>query len=188
MDTYGDYTCRTVPVSRLAGVNLTADAVRYAEVKDNTVTALILDDVTGDLHSYGVMTDANVVSVPGMMLIQGAYTYDIGGRSQVLPVSGKRYSVKEGPFCLMADGQEVKSMKNLTKLAGVTLSGSFAVQGGRRCTLADSVAYYTYDKSDKTYTLSTRAQVLASGGTLSAWYDKADTDGGRVRVVLAEVD
>lgn len=188
LDTYGDYTCRTVPVSRLAGVNLAADTVRYAEVEDNTVTALILDDVTGDLHSYGVMTDANVVSVPGMMLIQGAYTYDIDGRSQVLPVSGKRYSVKEGPFCLMADGQEVKSMKNLTKLTGVTLSGSFAVQGGRRYTLADGVAYYTYDKSDKTYTLSTRDQALASGGTLSAWYDKTDAEGGRVRVVLAEVD
>ena len=50
------------------------------------------------------------------------------------------------------------------------------------------MAYYTYDKSDKTYTLSTRDQALASGGTLSAWYDKTDAEGGRVRVVLAEVD
>lgn len=189
LDTYGDYTYRTVPVSRLAGVDLTAGTVRYAELgEDNTVTALILNDVTGDLHSYGVLNDAEVVSVPGMMLIQGSYTYDLGGRSQVLPVSGKRYSVQKGPFCLMADGQEIKNMKNLTKLTNVALSGSFAVQGGRRYALSDNVAYYTYDKSDKVYTLSTRDQVLAGGGALSAWYDKAPSSGGRVRVVLAEVN
>lgn len=189
LDTYGDYTFRTVPASRLAGVQLTADMVRYAELEDdNTVTALILNDVTGDLHTYGVMTDANVVSVPGMMLIQGSYTYDIGGRSQVLPVSGKRYSVKEGPFCLMADGQTVKSMKNLSKLDQVTLEGSYAVQASRRYTLADNAAYYLYDRSDKTYTLSTRSLTLAAEGRLEAWYDKADVNGGRVRVVLAVVD
>lgn len=187
LDTYGDYSYRTVPASRLAGVNLTADMVRYAEVDGNTVTALTLNDVTGDLHHYGVMTDVNVVSVPGIMLIQGAYTYDIGGQSQVLPVSGKQYSVKEGPFCLMTDGQEVKSMKNLTKAAGVTLSGSYALRGGDRYPLADNVAYYTYDKADKVYTLSSRDQATSSGGTLSAWYDKAPSAGGRVRVVVAEL-
>ncbi len=198
LDTYGDYTFRAVPASRLAGVRLTQDMVRYAQVeKDGTVTALILNDVTGDLHSYGVMTDVNVLSVPSMalpngqstaMTLQGVYTYDLGGRSQVLPVSGKRYSVKEGPFCLMTDGQEVKSMKNLTKLDKVTLEGSFALQGSSRYPLADNVAYYLYDRSNDAYTLSTRSLVLASESALEGWYDKPPAEGGQVRVILARAD
>lgn len=187
LDTYGDDTFRTVPPSRLAGVTLTRDMVRYAELDNDTVTALILDDVTGDLHSYGIMTDVEVASIPGMLAIQGAYTFDIGGSIQVLPINGKRYAVQKGPFCLMTDGQEVQSMKNLTALRQVTLSGSYAVRGSTRYTLADNVAYYIYDKSDKRYTLSSRERVLAAGGDLSAWYDKTDANGGRVRIVLAEV-
>lgn len=189
LDTYGDYSYRTVPSSRLAGVTLSGDMVRYAEIQDDkTVTALILNDVTGDLHTYGVMTDVNVASIPGMLMIQGAYSYDIGGQSLVYPVEGKRFPAQKGPFCLMADGRDVKNMKNLTKVAGVTLQGSYAVQGSARYLLADNAAYYIYDKSDKTYTFSTREQVLAAGGALSAWYDKSEASGGRVRIVLAEVD
>lgn len=188
LDTYGDYTFRSIPASRLAGVRLTADKVRYAQLEGDTVTALILDDVTGDLHAYGVMTDVNVISVPGMMIIQGTYTYNIGGRDQVFPVNGKRYSVKEGPFCLMTDGQSVKNMKNLSRLDQVTLEGSSVLQGARRYTLADDVAYYLYDRSEKTYTLSTRSLVLAADSTPEAWYDQSDSDGGRVRIVLARVD
>lgn len=189
LDTYGDYSYRAVPSSRLAGVTLSGDMVRYAEIQDDKrVTALILNDVTGDLHTYGVMTDVNVASVPGMMMIQGAYTYDIGGQSLVYPVDGKRFPAQKGPFCLMADGRDVKNMKNLTKVAGITLQGSYAAVGSARYLLADNAAYYIYDRSDKAYSFSTREQVLAAGGALSAWYDKSEANGGRVRIVLAEVD
>lgn len=187
LDTYGDYTFRTVPISRLAGVQLTADMVRYAQVEENgAVTALILNDVTGDLHSYGTMTD--VKSTSFQMVLQSVYTFDIGGQSQIYPLSDKSFPVQKGPFCLMTDGQSIKSMKNLSKLDNATLEGSFAVHSGRRYTLADQVAYYLYDRSDKTYTFSTRGLVLAAGGPLEVWYDKTDAEGGRVRVVLATVD
>lgn len=187
LDTYGDLTFRSVPISRLAGVQLTADMVRYAQVEENgAVTALILNDVTGDLHSYGVLTDAKSTSF--QMFLQSVYTFDIGGQSQTYPLSDKSFPVQKGPFCLMTDGQSIKSMKNLSKLDNATLEGSFAVHSGRRYTLADQVAYYLYDRSDKTYTFSTRGLVLAAGGPLEVWYDKTDAEGGRVRVVLATVD
>lgn len=188
MDTYGDATFCTVPASRLAGMTLTGDMVRYAQIEDDgTVTTLILNDVTGDLHRYGVMTGVEVISYPGSLQFQSVYTYDIGGRSQTLPLSGKRYSVEKGPFVLKTDGGEVKTMKNLTKATEVTLSGAYALQSGRRLPLADGVVYYTRSRSDGAYTLSSRDQVLASGGPLTAWYDSSLTSGGRVRVVVAEV-
>lgn len=191
LDTYGDHTTKTVPASRLAGVELTAGMVRwYAVDEGGAIVALILDDVTGDCHTYCVVTDAQSVSVPatgfGTLTAQSVYTLDLAGRQQVLPVADKRFPVEKGPACLAMDGQEVKELRNLSKLSGITLEGQSAVAGDKRWALADNVLYYTYHKSDRTYTLASRAQVLAGGNPLSAWYDALPTAGGRVRVILAE--
>lgn len=190
LDTYGDHTARAVSPARLANVKLSANMVRWHQLDDSgAITALILDDVTGDSHSYGVLTDVETVSIPatgmGTMTTQGLYTMDLGGRQQVLPVSGKRFPVEKGPFCLAMDGQEVKEMRSLYKLANVTLDGQDAVAGGQRWPLADGVVYYTYNRSGA-YALASRGQVLSSGWTLSAWYDRQSTDGGRVRVIVAQ--
>ncbi len=191
LDTYGEHTAKAVPPSRLAGVELTGDMVRwYATDSAGAISTLILNDVTGDCHSYGVVTDAESVSVPatglGTMTTQSVYTLDLAGRQQVLPVSGKRFPVVEGPVCLAMDGQEVRELHNLTRLAGVTLDGRYALSGDSRWPLADNVLYYTYNTRSRTYTLASREQVTAGDATLSAWYDTRPTAGGRVRVILAE--
>lgn len=192
LDAYGDYATKTVYPSRLAGVELTASMVRYyATDASGAITTLILNDVTGDLHSYGVVTDSQVISIPatglGTMTTQSVYTFDLAGRQQVLPVSGKRFPVEKGPFCLVRDGQEVSEMRNLSKLSKVTLEDRAVLVGSQRYPLADNVAYYTYDRRGSTYTLASRAQLLDGGYTLSAWYDALPTAGGRVRVILGEV-
>ena len=38
---------------------------------------------------------------------------------------------------------------------------------------------------DQTYTLSSLARVLEGDYTLTAWYDKPENEGGRVRVIIA---
>lgn len=190
LDTYGDQTAKVVYPTRLDGVSLSASMVRHCVTDEaGTVTALILNDVTGDLHRYGVLTEAKTVSVdiPGApSVLQGVYTYDLAGTQQTLPVSGKQFPVKEGPFCLKLDGQEVKLLTSLTRLADVTLTDSAATHGSTRHTLSDSVCYYLYDHLDDTYTAATRDQVLSSGHSLTAWYDAPDAQGGRVRVVVAQ--
>lgn len=189
LDTYGQQTSKGVYPSRLAGVEFSGDMVRYYETDgDGVITALILNDVTGDLHTYGVVTAREVVDNSGSlfspMSIQGAYTMDVGGRQQVIPVNGKRYSAQIGPACLVTDGQSVENIRNLTKLDGVTLADRSVSAGGRDYPLADNVAYYIKEGA-KTYTLASRGQVLDGDYALSAWYDALPTAGGRVRVVLA---
>lgn len=185
LDTYGDYTAATVSPARLAGIRFSGSMVRYyATDAQGAVTTLILNNVTGDLHRYGVLTDKEVVNVPGVL--QGVYTFDIQGRTQTLPSSGKVFPVEEGPFCLMMDGSEVKSMRSLTQLRNVTLGDRSVQSGSTSYPLADDVAYYRYDDVEDTYTLVTRAQLQSGGGTLSAWYDTPPAQGGRVRVVLAQ--
>mgnify|MGYP007025228420 CR=1 FL=1 len=39
---------------------------------------------------------------------------------------------------------------------------------------------------DQTYTLSSLARVLEGDYTLTAWYDKPENEGGRVRVIVKE--
>lgn len=189
LDTYGEQTAKSVYPSRLAGVELSGSMVRYYETDEaGTITSLILNDVTGDLHTYGILTDREVADIPSTlftsMSVQGSYTLDVAGHQQVIPVSGKRFSAQTGPACLKMDGQAVKNIFNLTKLSGVTLDGDCALAGERRYPLADDVAYYIKEGA-KAYTLASRTQVLDGDYALSAWYDALPTAGGRVRVVLA---
>lgn len=84
------------------------------------------------------------------------------------------------------DYPAVKDIRSLTKAANATLTGQKVSCGGKTLTLADDAAFYFYDTAEKAYTLATRAQVEGGNYTLSAWYDKTDSQGGRVRVIVAQ--
>ena len=99
---------------------------------------------------------------------------------KILVVDDEELLVKGIKFNLENEGYEVD----------VCYDGQTAVDGSDRCPLADNVAYYIYDRNagstSSAYTLASRTQVLAEGYTLSAWYDTPPSQGGRVRVVLAQ--
>ena len=191
IETWGDAGVRRVPLARLYGVELATSMVRYYETDDDgAITALILGDVTGDGHSYGILTSAQVLDIPSTaistMSTQGAYILDLAGRQQVIPVNGKRFPVKEGPACLVMDGQEVENLRSLNKLSGAVLAGDSVQSEDKTYPLSDGALYYIYNRSDGLYTLATRAQLLEGEYPLSAWYDTLPSQGGRVRVVLGE--
>ena len=43
-----------------------------------------------------------------------------------------------------------------------------------------------YDNRNGGYYLSTRARAEESGGSVTAWYDKAESEGGRIRVIVVK--
>ena len=65
LDTTGEGVAGTIRPSRLAGVTLQADDVRHYTTNDQgEIDRLILDDVTGDLWTYGVLDDVrNLVNL-----------------------------------------------------------------------------------------------------------------------------
>ena len=63
------------------------------------------------------------------------------------------------------------------------MSGNQFVTGNQRYTLSDSVVVYEY--RDGRYYLSSLARA-EGGGTVTAWYDKAESEGGRVRVIVVK--
>lgn len=187
LDTYGDSTFQTLSPSRLAGVTLSGGEVRYYSTDESgSIDRLILEDVTGDVHCYGVLTDKETVDF--QMILQGSYTVDLNGTTTVFPISGKKFSASVGPVTVKLDGGQVQDLRNLSKVEDVVLHGQSVSHAGKSYLLSDGVSFYLYNSKEKEYTLATRSQVENGNYTLTAWYDKPEAQGGRVRVVTAQAN
>lgn len=183
LDTCGDTQTLRVYPSRLAGVNLTSGMVRwYSTNAQGEIDRLILNDVTGDLHQYGVLTDVSEQAM-GMMLMS-SYVYDIAGVPGVYTSQTTIWNLEEGPCQVRMDGKEVERIYNLTGAALTAVDGKTAMAGTQAWTISDSVVVYEY--RDKNYYLSDLSRVSGGGYDLTGWYDKAQDQGGRIRVVIAE--
>jgi hypothetical protein len=58
------------------------------------------------------------------------------------------------------------------------------VSGSRQYRLADEVI--VYERRDRDYFLSTLDRVQELGLSLTGWYDRAENQGGRIRVIVAQ--
>ena len=191
IDTYESRTPIRVYPSRLAGMELTDSMVLYYALNsDGEISRLILNDATGDLHQYGIITDVNEVNVTlptGGFQIASSYTYVVGGQELVFGSNSKIFNLKTGPCQVKMDSDAtIERLYNLTerKLDSVSASGNFAVGAdGRQYALSERVTVYVYDKGE--YLLSSLSKVTEGDYTLTGWYDKSESAGGRIRVVVA---
>lgn len=167
---------------RLAGISLGEEQVLYYELNANDeISRLILSDVTGDLHTYGVLTDVTEISV-GFNL-SGVYVYDAAGKPGMIQGS-VLYGVSRGPMVIKWDGDQVASLKNLTRVKLDAASGTVAQSGNQSYAVSEQVV--VYELRDGDYYLSSLALVNGGDHTLTGWYDKAAASGGRIRVIVAE--
>lgn len=183
LDVYGDHGVRVYP-ARLAGMEITSDMVRYYLLDGNgDISRLILKDATGDMHTYGVVTSVSEVNVPQAMATAGTYVCDVAGTTQT--ISGSMiYNVKTGPFMMKTDGGEIDRFANLTEVKLTSVDGTTAYGGNRQYTIWDDAL--VYEVRDGKYYLTSLALVTGGDYTLTGWYDKDQTDGGRIRVILAK--
>ncbi|MEG2119077.1 MAG: S-layer homology domain-containing protein [Pseudoflavonifractor sp.] len=183
LDTYGKTITGSVTPSRLAGVSLKDQMVRfYATNQQGELTHLILDDVTGDLHRYGVLTEVSEVSYG--TLLSGTYSYDVGGAAQPPFVSQNAiWNLTKGPCQIKSGAAGIERIYNLTAVPLTGISGSTALAGGNRYTLADETA--VYELRDKSYYRTDLTRVT-DGYRLTGYCDKAESAGGRIRVIVAE--
>lgn len=184
LDTYGNTALRVWP-TRLAGVTLTSDDVAfYAANTAGEITHLILKDVTGDLHQYGVVT--GMTEVEAGMSVMGSYVYDIGGQTISTGPLSKLFSISKGPAKFVFEDGELKSMTNLTQVKVTGISGSQALTEGKTWPLSEAVA--VYELRDNKYYLSSLSIVEKGGYTLTGWYDTDAASGGRIRVLVARAE
>ena len=75
LDTTGEGMAGTVRPSRLAGVSLSGDDVRYYTTNAaGEIDRLILDNVTGDLWTYGLLDDARNLTAAAAAALEGSGT------------------------------------------------------------------------------------------------------------------
>ena len=167
--------------ARLAGLNLNSGKVKYYALNpQGEIETLILNDVTGDAYQYGIIT--HFTEEGEGMSRYCTYQYDVGGVSYTL--SGTtRFLATAGPIRIQGDPASPEKLYALTAAQAGQVSGNQFVTGNQRYTLSDGVVVYEY--RDGRYYLSSLARA-EGGGTVTAWYDKAESEGGRVRVIVVK--
>lgn len=188
IDKYTSANVVSVFLQRLDGVTISSSSVLYyAKNSKNEISTLILDDVTGDTYQYGVVTSAS--SSSGDMKVNGRYTFDIGGVSQTLSTNNSSYNVGSGqPAMFFVSNGQVKSIKPLTQLGTVQkLTGAEATTSkGDVYLLASDVAVYQRTGSAQFLKLPLEDVLDSDQYRFTAYYDKSQAGGGRIRVIIAE--
>lgn len=168
--------------SRLAGMTLSGDMVRYYSLNSlGQIDTLILEEATGDMYQYGVLVDLEE-SGDGMFKYY-TYQYDVNGTSYTIPNSSTRFRVSSGPIQIIGETSDPERMFSLTATSPGQIQGNLFVAGNRKYTLSDSVV--VYEQRGSQYYLSSLGRAQSGEFTLTAWYDKAETAGGRIRVIVA---
>jgi len=167
--------------ARLAGLNLTSGKVRYYSLNpQGEIETLILNDVTGDAYQYGVITRYDEEG-EGMSRYS-TYQYDVGGVSYTMAGTTK-FQVTAGGVRILGEPSNPERLYGLTAVKAGQVTGNQLIAGSQRYTLADGVVVYEY--RDGRYYLSSLARA-ESGGDVTGWYDKAESEGGRIRIIVVK--
>lgn len=168
--------------SRLAGIELTSRMVRYCGLDgQGQIEKLILSDVTGDAYQYGVLTGMETLG--DGMSASYSYTFDVAGQTGAVMGTSVHFPVSGGPIRVLGDLSQPEKLLPLTSAGRGELSGGQFVSDGRHYALSQDVL--VYEQRDNSYFLSTLARAERGDCTLTAWYDKPESEGGRIRVIIA---
>jgi len=179
----GDGRGAVLSPDRLAGMTLSSGKVHYYALNpQGEIETLILNDVTGDAYQYGILSRIDEAG-EGMSRYY-TYSYDIAGTPYTLPNTTTRFHVTAGPIRLSGEASDPKGMTALLSAKTGRIVGNQFVAGNQKYTLSDSVL--VYELRDGRYYLSSLARAEDSTATVTAYYDRAESSGGRVRVIVVK--
>ena len=112
------------------------------------------------------------------------FTYDVGGLPGLYTTDQAIWNLETGPCQIRSDRGGVERIYNLTARTLSFVGNGKAVSEGRDYTLADGAP--VYELRDKSYYLTDLSRVNNGSFTLTGWQDKAETAGGRIRVIVAQ--
>lgn len=179
----------TVYPQRLEGSYLEKKQIKYIEFNDEKkISKIILEDATGDLYTYGLVTRAQ--SNTKGMNISGAYTYFEGTASKSINTTNSVFSVGAGmPVKINKSSTQVpESMVALPKKGIITAVTESSVQIDSKTynITTDTLVYVKNASLDYTVTNSSELEKLKKEYKLTAYMDKEASSGGKIRVIVAE--
>ena len=173
-----------VSLDRLRGCTLSSSDVRFVAYDgEGRISHLILDDFTGDLYQYGLLTDSETTPT-GQMTFVSTYTLLLNGTETTLTFENTSFAAEGGGVQVRYQDGLPDKLYGLEDLSVRSAGGDWVSSGTRRHTLADTVPVYVrqggeWYLSDWSLVRDTEAY------SLTAWYDRADDQGGRVRLITA---
>ena len=184
MDTDRDGNCALIYPSRLAGCRLDGDDVRwYATNENGEITLLFLNNATGDIYTYGLLTD--VTEIYNGSSITSSYSYVINGTAGVHVPASTMYNVESGGARFIYVGGQIDGIRNLKRLSVDDITATQLTADGKSYKISEQVQVYL--RSGGSYSLTNLAAVGDTAAyDLVAWYDDLNVSaGGLVRVIVA---
>ena len=163
---------------RLDGVTIKSSSVLYySKNKAGEIDELILKDITGDAYKYGIITAADSTT--------HTYTIDIDGTQNTYATA---FSTNvRGPHRFSMDQTGIESMRQLSSYPSniTSLTRTEAKINNQTYLLSDKVIVYHKTDVNK-YLKITLDDAINGNYKLTAYYDKAQTLGGRIRIIIAQ--
>lgn len=178
-----DENCTTIAVSRLNGVSLTSSDIKGVSFNSNgEIDQMVLNNVTGDAYSYGVLDDKDRYST-GTISFLINYQYQVSGVSYFYSSTNEDFGGSEGPVQIQGSLYAPEKMVVLESGTISELNISTATVAGINFDLTAGVQ--VYEKRNSNYYLVPISEVNTSDYTLKGWYDKEEQDGGKLRIITA---
>lgn len=188
LDTDGNGGCARIYPSRLAGVKLSGDDVRYYTLDaSGNIDRMVLREVTGDTQPYVYIIGIDDNS--SELNISVNYSYVQNGTVQNLS-GGAKYAIKSGGAMLVYEKGSLKGIRQLASVSLDSLSALSAMGGGKEYKIAENVQVLLRDStSSQGYYRTDLSQVNGEDYKLTGWYDDQEhSAGGRLRIIIATPD
>lgn len=184
----GDLTSASVYTriypQRLDGIYIPASKVLYAKTNSSgKITALFLNNVSGDAFSYGLVTKAE--SQSGGMNVSGSYTYFDKSSLKSTRTSGKSFVVSAGsPVQIKNTSAGVEQMTRLSSLGTVTEASGVTMKiNGKTYTYTNDISIYYFDGSEYQSVPFERLCELIKTKSVTSYSERTD-DIAKIRVIV----
>ena len=177
VDYYSGDICKTVLPGRISGSKMSYSDIKYYEMNENgEVSLLLLNNFTGDLVEYGLLTE----------LKDKTYKYILGDEETTFYSNDVKYSVSEGAAYFALENGQITKIGNIpSQVTLTTISGQTGYTANSKAYAIDDNAR-VYVRADGKYkVLEVKDLVGTDYSTMIGYYDKDPSYGGKIRVIVA---
>ena len=186
-----------IDLNRIDGLTLDSSDIKYCKTDAaGRISELYLNDVTGDAYTYGIVDKIDTRATEMTVFADGGIW-----RSDIVSPTAKRYSAvrisKDYSYDIDMDTREgnltyhddeyyqfsaVASLYSYGSASSV--ANGTAVIGADSYKLSDDIAVYYAENMQ--YVQTSLESVSNGHFKLTCYYDKSESEGGRIRVIVAE--
>lgn len=187
----GEY--KTIYPQRLNDIMLFSNDVRYYSLNsEGAINRLILNNVTGDLNSYGVVTNVdetttvidNVDPIPDTVVVSGIYKYLVNGIPGVFTKNSDLLGIGNGPVVLTYKDGQVSDMSTLYGLSLSAVTATTVTANNIIYGISDSVQVYQYIGGDY-FLVNLETISNLNEFNLVGYKDGGHRAGNLIRVIIA---